>query len=195
MCTILVPERGVIKILFYGDRLRWIRENKGITQGALAEAIGLSTSAIGNYERGYRKPDNPTILKLAEALKVRPEEFAGKMNAGIQEIQLIILLATGEWEVTETLKISESDLIDLAVKADSSVSGTWEIGTTLFIRYDEALVPEKFYLVSVNNLRFLRKAIELNGEYMFIPTSEGFKSFRESEVEVLGRVIGSIKAE
>ena len=190
-----MPERGVINILFYGDRLRWIRENKGITQGELAKAIGLSTSAIGNYERDYRKPDNPTILKLAEALKVRPEEFAGKMNAGIQEIQLIILLATGEWEVTETLKISESDLIDLAVKADSSVSGTWEIGTTLFIRYGEALVPEKFYLVSANNLRFLRKAIELNGEYIFIPTSEGFKSFRESEVEVLGRVIGSIKAE
>lgn len=44
------------------DRLKMLRERNGITQAEFANILGISQSALGNYERGDRVPD-ATIIK------------------------------------------------------------------------------------------------------------------------------------
>ena len=58
----------------FSNRLRYIREFRGLTQKQLGLAIGLSEraaeSTISQYERGEKKPRKKVIEKLALALSV-----------------------------------------------------------------------------------------------------------------------------
>ena len=56
----------------FGSRLRQARLRLNWTQKKLAEASGLSQSAIGNYESGQRSSSR-ALLRLAEALNVDPQ--------------------------------------------------------------------------------------------------------------------------
>ena len=53
-----------------GQRIRYFRKKAGLTQKELAEMIGLSDSALRNYELDNRKPDRDTLTWIADALKV-----------------------------------------------------------------------------------------------------------------------------
>ena len=53
-----------------GERIAQLRRNKGLSQAALAQALGLSTSTIAMYEQGRREPSVSIIIALADALGV-----------------------------------------------------------------------------------------------------------------------------
>lgn len=184
-------------MLFSAEKCRWLRTRKGITQKRLAEMIGCGVSTISGYEAGYRVPTPVMIKKIAEALEVTPDELAGIVVSEVREIPLISLQPDGVWEVSAVMCVAESDHCQLAVMTDASVSGTWKVGTRLLVSYGEKLVPEKFYLVQMKaaNLRFVRKAIEINGAFTFVPTALGYRAFSEDEVDVIGRVTYSLKEE
>lgn len=55
----------------FAERLRLARESRKLKQPQLAQAAGLSQSAISNYET-QRRASSRGILKLAAALKVNP---------------------------------------------------------------------------------------------------------------------------
>ena len=60
----------------FGQNLKKIRKEKGLTQAQLAEKAHLSTGAIGGYESGAQKNISfESICKLANALEVEPEEL------------------------------------------------------------------------------------------------------------------------
>jgi len=60
----------------FADRLRLARTRLGWTQKQLAQASGLSQSAIGNYESGQRFSSR-ALLRLAHALQVTPQWLEG----------------------------------------------------------------------------------------------------------------------
>lgn len=62
----------------FGEKIRYLREKKGLTQQELANAIGISKSAIANYECGLRKPkkDN-TWIKIANFFGVTVDYLMG----------------------------------------------------------------------------------------------------------------------
>lgn len=49
-----------------GDRLKTLREKKGITQVELAKELKMSRGTYAHYELNKREPDNETLLKLAK---------------------------------------------------------------------------------------------------------------------------------
>ena len=53
-----------------GERIRYYRKKKGLTQKELADLCNLSEAAIRNYELGNRTPDYETIMKIAEHLGI-----------------------------------------------------------------------------------------------------------------------------
>lgn len=54
------------------ERLRWARDQRGLTQGQLAKRAGVSQGTIGNAESGIR--DRPReLLKIARALQTSPD--------------------------------------------------------------------------------------------------------------------------
>ena len=55
----------------YKSRLKWFREEKGMTQLELSEKSGVNLRMIQNYEQGFKDINNArvvTVLQLAEAL-------------------------------------------------------------------------------------------------------------------------------
>ncbi|MEM1485437.1 helix-turn-helix transcriptional regulator [Oscillospiraceae bacterium PP1C4] len=58
-----------------GDRLKTLRKSRRMTQQALGEALGVSTSAIGMYEQGRREPDNDTLAALCRLFGVSSDYF------------------------------------------------------------------------------------------------------------------------
>lgn len=56
----------------FGDRLRARREELNISRADLAESLGVSRSAIGNYETGISFPKEDVMLRLFDCLQVDP---------------------------------------------------------------------------------------------------------------------------
>jgi len=59
----------------FGDRLRELRKEKGLSQEALALACGLDRTYIGGVERGERNISLINIHSLAVALGISAKEF------------------------------------------------------------------------------------------------------------------------
>ena len=55
-----------------GRNIKLLREKAGLTQEKLAEKSGISLDYLGKIEVCINRPGIKTILKLANALKVKP---------------------------------------------------------------------------------------------------------------------------
>ena len=59
------------------NNLKKIRLERGMTQTELAEKIGITRTAICNYEAGTREPDFETLRKLVSVLECTLDELIG----------------------------------------------------------------------------------------------------------------------
>lgn len=59
------------------ERLRLLREEKGLLQKDIAELLNISTSAYGYYEQGKRTPDIHVIQVLAEFYNISSDWLIG----------------------------------------------------------------------------------------------------------------------
>ena len=58
-------------------KMKFYREQKGLNQTELAEAIGISQSEISSYESGVKSPRINVALAIAEVLGVTIAELVG----------------------------------------------------------------------------------------------------------------------
>ena len=61
-----------------GERIRFYRQQAGLTQKELANLCGVSESAIRNYELGNRVPDFLTLHEIAGKLRVNYAAISGE---------------------------------------------------------------------------------------------------------------------
>ena len=54
----------------FGDQLKKRREELGLSRSELADRLGVSRSAVGNYETGVSAPKEEVLLRLFDALHV-----------------------------------------------------------------------------------------------------------------------------
>ena len=59
------------KILRFGEKIREVRERKGLTLKAVASQAGVSESLVSQIERGRVYPAIDTLLCLARVLDIR----------------------------------------------------------------------------------------------------------------------------
>jgi SOS-response transcriptional repressor LexA len=64
-----------------GDILRLLREKAGLTQGQLAELVGLTRSGLGHRETGRIRISPGEWSTFAKALNMKLDEFEGMLNA------------------------------------------------------------------------------------------------------------------
>lgn len=64
----------------FGDRLRSLRQEAGMSQEKLAEVAGVHRTYVGHVERGETTPTLYSIVRLAAAL----DRDAGELVAGIR---------------------------------------------------------------------------------------------------------------
>ena len=56
----------------FGEQMRLRREALSLSRAQLAARLGVSPSAISNYENGLSSPKEDVLLKLFDALEVDP---------------------------------------------------------------------------------------------------------------------------
>lgn len=61
----------------FGEKLKRLRKEKGLTQEQLATLIGVKNSVISFYEVGDRTPSPEVVKKLAVALHVSSDYLLG----------------------------------------------------------------------------------------------------------------------
>lgn len=77
----------------FGDRLREAREAAGLSRPELAKKLGVTKSAISNYENGVSSPKEDVMLKIFNALAVEPnylfQDSFMKADITQQEFEII----------------------------------------------------------------------------------------------------------
>ena len=62
----------------FAQRLRELRTQRQLTQGRVAELVGVGLRVYHRWERGGAAPHFETLLKLADVLNVSLDELAGR---------------------------------------------------------------------------------------------------------------------
>jgi len=70
-----------MKKTFAGMRLRKLRSERGMSQMALAQALGLSPSYLNQIEQNQRPLTVPVLLKISQALGVDVQQFSDDEEA------------------------------------------------------------------------------------------------------------------
>ena len=63
-----------------GERLKALREKKGLTQPELAKELQISPSAVGMYETNAREPSDELKIRIADFFNVSLDYLAGTTN-------------------------------------------------------------------------------------------------------------------
>jgi len=82
-----------------GERIRWLIESRGYKQTELAAKMDLTQATISNWITGAsRKPNAPSLLKLAAALQCNPQW---------------VIDGTGDpWQMNQMTQESEQELLE-----------------------------------------------------------------------------------
>jgi transcriptional regulator with XRE-family HTH domain len=56
----------------FGENVRRVRKERGMSLEALAHEVGLAYSYMGQIERGQRNPTLDVVERIAEVLSVQP---------------------------------------------------------------------------------------------------------------------------
>ncbi|PZV08062.1 MAG: XRE family transcriptional regulator [Leptolyngbya sp.] len=64
----------------FGAAVRARREDLGFSQEQLAELAGMHRTYVGSIERGERNVSLENIVKLCEALRIKPSSLMGSLD-------------------------------------------------------------------------------------------------------------------
>jgi transcriptional regulator with XRE-family HTH domain len=79
------PKSVVLSKREIGERLRTLRQARGITQVRLAKMLGTQQTAISQVELGNRGLTIQQVVKLAKALAVPTDEILAQPNGASRE--------------------------------------------------------------------------------------------------------------
>ena len=84
---------GTVPALTFGDKIRRLRRERGLTQQQLAAYVGVTQTAVAAWENGIREVATDNLLKLAEALDFDASELAGNARKALGDTEEVRLLA------------------------------------------------------------------------------------------------------
>lgn len=61
----------------FGERLKQLRKERGVTQSQIAEALGIAQPTIYKYEKGIRKIPMSVLQKFANYFELSMSELIG----------------------------------------------------------------------------------------------------------------------
>lgn len=91
----------------FGESVRLIRKQKGLTQEELAEKAGLQYTYIGGIERGERNISLETLEKVAKGLEVNPMTLFDFKHLDIEDND--VLTKANLLDIHQSLLQSRSD--------------------------------------------------------------------------------------
>lgn len=150
---------------FYG-KSKIITKTKNITMKQLGEIIGVSESAVSQYENGKRQPDQITLIKIADYFNVpidyilRTNTTAYNLNKSVMRIPVLGVVAAGipieaieniidYEEISSELLNPNFDYFGLKIKGDS-MSPRIQDGDVVIVRKQSDVDSGNVAIVCVN---------------------------------------------
>jgi Zn-dependent peptidase ImmA (M78 family)/transcriptional regulator with XRE-family HTH domain len=96
-----------------GNRLRAARDRRGLSQQAVADALGLPRTAITNIETGARAVSTLEITKLADLYGQTPACFLSPNEQEAEDLLVVLHRTAPEIEGTPEIKAEVSRILDL----------------------------------------------------------------------------------
>jgi transcriptional regulator with XRE-family HTH domain len=88
-------DEGYVYGLVLGRVIASLRERRGLSQGELADAAGITQSTISRMERGQAQPDAFTLTRLAGALGVSVADITTFTDRALERSRQATLGAIG----------------------------------------------------------------------------------------------------
>lgn len=85
----------------FGERLRNLRESKELTQLELSKQINIGNVTLSQYESNKRKPDNDTLVQIADFFDVSVDYLLGRQQS---KPSTLPLTDTGDDLIRQALK-------------------------------------------------------------------------------------------
>lgn len=188
------------------NKLKMLRENKGLLQSDVAKVIKVSTSAYGFYETGKRDIPTSTLVQLATFFGVTTDYILGNyekstiinvyssVHAGILSEMIENIVDTEE--ISEKMANSGKTYFGLKVRGDS-MSPTYMEGDTLIVEKTSTCESGQDCIVAINgDEAFLKRVFinengitiqSLNAKYQ--PHTFTNKDIVELPVKIIGVVV------
>lgn len=133
-----------------GERIKKIREQKGIKQKDLAEKLGISYVMLSQYERGVRTPKYKTVDKIALALDVTPFYLMYGENEPMLSITNVVKEFNNSTELI-------NQKIDMLLKAFDINNIKYEISkqTHNYVLEVKIFLNEEFFTLDTDELIYI----------------------------------------
>lgn len=67
-------------MILLGERIKCLREQRGLTQEDMGNLLHLKRAAISHYERDFRRPDLETLTAIADTLETSTDYLLGRAD-------------------------------------------------------------------------------------------------------------------
>lgn len=200
----------------YGERIKELRERKGLSQQELANMLDITKAAVSHYERCFRKPSIETLEALCDIFNVSFDYLLGVENVtprlvdkeGLdrleaKQVPVVADVAAGiplsTWEDVigwEEIESKAGDFFALRIKGDS-MSPKIQDGDVVVVRSQPDAETGDIVIAKVNGdesccKRLIKSADgitlqSLNPDYLPIYLSR--TEIETQPVRILGKVI------
>lgn len=131
------PSRGAPRAAAsIGQKIRQVREARGLSQGVLAEALGVTQTAVSYWESGRRSPDVDDLIEIAEVLETdvaslfsetRPRRRAPVVMRAVAERVLLDEFADQVDEFTAAIEEIPVPAVRVQVQSGNSKTAAREL--------------------------------------------------------------------
>lgn len=206
-------------IMNFPKRLKFLREQKGLTQEELASILNISRSALSLWEIGKREPNQETLRLFAEYFDVSVDYLLGRTDNPRQvenisqlipgafsqgrKIKLPVLgvIRAGEpilaveniigWEEVDEDAVKDGEYFFLRVTGDSMKDAHIPDGSFVLVRKQDYVDDGKIAVILVNNEEATVKKIKyVNEKVMLLPANPAYEPQIYNIDEV--RIIGKV---
>jgi transcriptional regulator with XRE-family HTH domain len=84
-----------------GNRIAFLRDQRGLTQEELSSSLGISRAALSHYEKNRREPDTETLGKIADLFQVSLDYLVGRTSQSTTTLDADVRQFTDELELAD----------------------------------------------------------------------------------------------
>lgn len=191
-------------IMNFPKRLKFLREQKGLTQEELASILNISRSALSLWEIGKREPNQETLRLFAEYFGVSIDYLLGRTDnprplddisrfipgaypvGKMVKLPVLGVIRAGEpilaveniigWEEVPEEEIRDGEYFFLRVTGDSMKDAHIPDGSFVLVRKQDYVDDGRIAVVLVNNEEATVKKIKyVNGKVMLLPANPTYE--------------------